>query len=108
MKNLVIKNKTKKFALISRVWIFTLFLAVVTFIASVGYAASTEKSKANQPKEVTVLDPFQLIIYKVDNQKISNIATERLLTSTVRIRPKIRIPCRPILRSPFRPTFLNW
>jgi hypothetical protein len=106
--NIMTKNKTKKIVLISKSWMFSLVLITLMVFSSIGYAALIEKTKEDSSKEKTLLDPFQLITYKVDSEKKSDKDKNTLSSSSATIRPAIRIPFRPELRSPFRPTGLNW
>jgi flagellar basal body-associated protein FliL len=101
MKDIMMKNKAEKLCLISKIWMTALVLVVLMVFTSQGYAASTEKSKEDQSKEITLFDPFALKTYKQTENK-KNLGIDKPLRNS-----QIRIPFRPGTRSPFRPTGLN-
>jgi len=112
MKDIMMKNKAKKLCLISKIWMFTLVLVVLTVFTSQGYAASNEKSKEDQSKEITLFDPFALKTYKQTENKKNSGIDKPLRNTQIRIpfRPvrntQVRIPFRPEPRSSFRPAWL--
>lgn len=96
MKNLVTKNKTKRLSLMSKVLMLTLVLALTTVVTSAVYAASDSKPKKPQPSQVDLFDPFALRSYNPEGSILG-------IAGSVGIRPRIRIPFRPSVRSVFKP-----
>lgn len=104
MSKLLIKQVRSRFSIM-----LLLVVLVLTFAGySVTYGQSGEKTeKQKQSTQVGLFDPFSLTV--TDTSKILTAGDINLITVSPKL-PKsgyiislIQIPCRPELRSPFRP-----
>jgi hypothetical protein len=81
-----------------------LVLAVLAGLGTAGYgAASGSSSQALEPDQMSIFDPFALSSTKVPDGESSGSGSVSSGSTELSDRPPIRIPSRPVLRSPFRP-----
>ena len=114
MKNAARKNNKKILSLTSKMLTLMFVLVVIAIVTPVVYASKDNKSDDTQSNEmITVFDPFAIKTYNIEGisskgaDGSNSSSTDTLKTNSLVNRPKIRIPFRPIPRSPFKPTYLN-
>jgi hypothetical protein len=116
MKNAAGKNNKKILSQTSKMFILMFVLIAIAIVTPVAYASKDNKSDDKQSRDrITMFDPFAIKTFNIegtnlistDNSNPSNTNTLTLKTTSFVNRLQIRIPFRPIARSPFKPTYLN-
>ena len=114
MKNAARKNKKGTLSLTSKMLILTFILVAVAVATPVTYASKDNNSDVRFREMITLFDPFAIKTYNIEGTSLRNTdSSNASSTNTLRTnfsltnRPQIRIPFRPIARSPFKPTYLN-
>jgi hypothetical protein len=80
-----------------------LVLAVVVFVTTMSYAVLDDDSDEQFTWQVSFFDPFTLRTIEPVAENTSGLSVSG---SMIKLAP-IRIPFRPVMRSPFRPS-LAW
>ena len=115
MKNVWLRNKKSKLSLNSKILLGTLALAVIVGLGSAAYGASDNtdnKTNVLLLKQMGIFDPFTLkstrvTVTRSESENESDPGLDILLLAEVKyVSPAIRIPYRPVLRSPFRPPLI--
>jgi len=95
------KGRDEKISFKLEIVIVALALAVITGFGTVAYAASGNNPSTQLEDERGIFNPFTLNVIQVS----SNSGSAAVISSVV--RPEIRIPVRPVLRSFFRPPLVT-
>lgn len=107
MKYMLVGNKNNKFGFKSKLLLGTLALAVVAGLGAAVQAAQEDKDNATDPllyRQMGLFDPFTLISSStMDIMPESSESLVIIIDGGKLKRPPIRIPFRPVPRSPFQP-----
>lgn len=114
MKNVWLRNKKGKLSLNSKILLGTLALAVIVGLGSAAYGASDNtdnKTDGLLLKQMGIFNPFTLkstrvTVTRSESENERDPGLDILLAEMKYVRPPIRIPHRPVLRSPFRPPLI--
>jgi len=112
-----VANKKGKFGLKSGLLLGAFVLAIMVWLGAAAQAASDNTAyRTNEEvlKQMSTFDPFTLQSTRVsvtsngsgtESKPRPDILQDILLVESMMGWPPIRIPFRPVLRSPFRPPF---
>lgn len=106
MKNLPTPQKQKTISLMSKITLLVLVVALMVIITSDAYAATDDKPESLRNNPGMALQNTRLLFNPFTLQRESQDLLGTSVNSwkmRVHIRPRIRIPDRPEVRSVFRP-----
>lgn len=109
MSDMYVKHKESKLSIKSKILLGAMALAVIVGLSTAAYAASgnTDNKNLSLSGQMIVFDPFTLKSTRVSvTLSESDPGLDMLLTKILSVRPQIRIPFRPAVRSAFRPPLI--
>ena len=115
MSDMYVKHKESKLSIKPKILLGAMALAVIVGLSTAAYAASgnTDSKNVSLSGQMIVFDPFTLKSTRVsvtrsESKNVSDPGLDILLSKILDddVRPKIRIPYRPAVRSAFKPAFV--
>ena len=95
--------RENKLILKTKIFLGALVLLVVVYISSISYAVLDDDSDEPLTMQMSFFDPFTLRTIELVAENTSGLP----VSGGVITLPPIRIPARPVIRSPFRPPWVS-